>query len=86
MLHYDRYRPTLLGTLRQMAHASGCIWRDYRDDARRRRMARRASRYTVRTTARSWHEDPLHLVMVALALVALCLGAALFLGLVRVPA
>jgi len=35
-------RPTLLGTLRDMAYAAGCIWADYRAEARAARRRRRA--------------------------------------------
>lgn len=66
----ERYRPTLLGTLKHMAVVSWAIWRDYREAARlQRARARHARRYALATEP-SWRTDGLHIAVVAIAALA----------------
>lgn len=56
-------RPTLWGTLCEMANVSRAIWRDYRDCARAARRRARRSRHDARryfttpSTGRGWRSD-----------------------------
>lgn len=68
------YRPTLWGTLCEMAAVSRAIWRDYRDCARaaRRRARQRrhdARRYVTPTTS-GWRHDWALIGLAALAVIA----------------
>lgn len=71
------YRPTLWGTLCEMAVVSRAIWRDYRDCARaarrRARQRRHDSRRFVTPTSTGWRRD--WALIGLLACVALCVAA-----------
>lgn len=71
------YRPTLWGTLCEMAAVSRAIWRDYRDCARaarrRARVRRQAARQFVTPTTSGWRRDWALIGLVAvIALAAAC--------------
>lgn len=70
----DRYNPSLLGTLKQMAVVSWAIWSDYRDHARlQRARARHARRYALTTAPHCWptaRTDAAHIAVVVLSALA----------------
>lgn len=69
-MYLDNHRPTLWGTLAQMAAVSWTIWLDYLDSARSARRRRRHERRYALSTAPAWRSDLLLIAIAALAALA----------------